>query len=230
MHVLIVEDEITLASEVRNYLEKEGFSCEEAHTGKIASDKLFSNEYDLLLLDLGLPDYDGIDLLKESIANNSNTAAIILSARSALEDRIKGLNVGADDYLPKPFSLLELKSRIMAVMRRKHGIRVNIILINGLEVDLDKRIVSASGNIVSLTRKEYDILSFLILNKNRVVTRLQISEHIWGDIIEENYNSNYIDVHIKNLRKKLAEYIEGDFLETVRGIGFQFIEINPVQS
>jgi len=225
MHVLIVEDEITLASEVRNYLEKEGFSCDEAHTGKIASDKLFSNEYDLLLLDLGLPDYDGIDLLKESIANNSNTAVIILSARSALEDRIKGLNVGADDYLPKPFSLLELKSRIMAVMRRKHGIRVNIILINGLEIDLDKRQVSAGGNGITLTRKEYDILSFLILNKNRVVTRLQISEHIWGDIIEENYNSNYIDVHIKNLRKKLAEYIEGDFLETVRGIGFQFVEI-----
>jgi len=229
MLVLIVEDEITLASEVRNYLEKEGFSCDVAHTGKIASDKLFSNEYDLLLLDLGLPDYDGIDLLKESIANNSNTAVIILSARSALEDRIKGLNIGADDYLPKPFSLLELKSRIMAVMRRKHGIRVNIILVNGLEVDLDKRIVSAGGNTISLTRKEYDILSFLILNKNRVVTRLQISEHIWGDIIEENYNSNYIDVHIKNLRKKLGEFIEGDFLETVRGIGFQFVEINPVQ-
>ena len=109
MHVLIVEDEILLANEVRSYLEKEGFSCEEAHTGKIASDKLFSNAYDLLLLDLGLPDYDGIDLLKESIANNSNTAVIILSARSALEDRIKGLNIGADDYLPKPFSLLELK-------------------------------------------------------------------------------------------------------------------------
>jgi len=229
MHVLIVEDEISLANEVKNYLEKEGFSCEEAHTGKIASDKLFSNEYDLLLLDLGLPDYDGIDLLKESIANNSNTAVIILSARSALEDRIKGLNIGADDYLPKPFSLLELKSRIMAVMRRKHGIRVNIILINGLEIDLDKRLVSSGGNTITLTRKEYDILSFLILNKNRVVTRLQISEHIWGDIIEENYNSNYIDVHIKNLRKKLSEFIEGDFLETVRGIGFQFVEINPVQ-
>jgi len=225
MHVLIVEDEIPLAKEVRNYLEKEGFSCDEAYTGKIASDKLFSNEYDLLLLDLGLPDYDGIDLLKESIANNSNTAVIILSARSALEDRIKGLNVGADDYLPKPFSLLELKSRIMAVMRRKHGIRVNIILINGLEIDLDKRLVSSGGNIITLTRKEYDILSFLILNKDRVVTRLQISEHIWGDIIEENYNSNYIDVHIKNLRKKLSEFIEGDFLETVRGIGFQFVEI-----
>jgi DNA-binding response OmpR family regulator len=227
MHILIVEDEITLAGEVRNFLEKEGFSCDEAHTGKIASDKLFSNEYDLLLLDLGLPDYDGIDLLKESIANNSNTAVIILSARSALEDRIKGLNVGADDYLTKPFSLLELKSRIMAVMRRKHGIRANVILINGLEIDLDKRLVSHAENVITLTRKEYDILSFLILNKNRVVTRLQISEHIWGDIIEENYNSNYIDVHIKNLRKKLSEFIEGDFLETVRGIGFQFVEVSP---
>lgn len=224
MHVLIVEDEIPLANEVRKYLEKEGFSCDEAYTGKIASDKLFSNDYDLLLLDLGLPDYDGIDLLKESIASNSNTAVIILSARGALEDRIKGLNIGADDYLPKPFSLLELKSRIMAVMRRKHGIRANIIIINGLEIDLDKRLVSSGGNIITLTRKEYDILSFLILNKGKVVTRLQISEHIWGDIIEENYNSNYIDVHIKNLRKKLSEFIEGDFLETVRGIGFQFVE------
>jgi DNA-binding response OmpR family regulator len=229
MHVLIVEDEISLANEVKSFLEKEGFSCDEAYTGKIASDKLFSNDYDLLLLDLGLPDYEGIDLLKESIANNSNTAVIILSARGALEDRIKGLNVGADDYLPKPFSLLELKSRIMAVMRRKHGIRVNTININGLEIDLDKRLVSAGENTITLTRKEYDILSFLVLNKNRVVTRLQISEHIWGDIIEENYNSNYIDVHVKNLRKKLAEYIEGDFLETVRGIGFQFVEINPMQ-
>jgi len=227
MHILIVEDEQSLASEVRSFLEKEGFSCDEAHTGKIASEKLFSNDYDLLLLDLGLPDYDGTDLLKESISNNSETAVIILSARGALEDRIKGLNVGADDYLPKPFSLLELKSRIMAVMRRKHGIRANTIIVNGIEIDFDKRLVTTGGKTISLTRKEYDILSFLILNKNRVVTRLQISEHIWGDIIEENYNSNYIDVHVKNLRKKLSEYIEGDFLETVRGIGFQFIEFNP---
>jgi len=224
MNVLIVEDEVQLASEVRTFLEKEGFSCDEAHTGKIASDKLFTNNYDLLLLDLGLPDYDGLDLLKESVANNKDTAVIILSARSALADRIKGLNFGADDYLPKPFSLLELKSRIMAVMRRKHGIRANIIQINNLEIDLDKRLVSSGGITITLTRKEYDILSFLILNKERVVTRLQISEHIWGDVIEENYNSNYIDVHIKNLRKKLAEFIPGDFLETVRGIGFQFIE------
>jgi DNA-binding response OmpR family regulator len=227
MHLLIVEDEIPLSNEVRNYLEKEGFSCDEAHTGMIASDKLFANSYDLLLLDLGLPDYDGLDLLKESIANNNDSAVIILTAKSALEDRVKGLNVGADDYLTKPFSLLELKSRIMAVMRRKHGIRANILNINNIDIDLDKRLVSSDGKLILLTRKEYDILSFLILNKNRVVTRLQIAEHIWGDIIEENYNSNYIDVHIKNLRKKLSESIQGEFLETVRGIGFQFIETAP---
>ena len=224
MKVLIVEDEILLANEVRNYLEKDGFVCDEAFTGKVASEKLFSNDYDLLLLDLGLPDYEGLELLKESIANKADTAVIILSARSALEDRVKGLNLGADDYLPKPFSLLELKSRIMAVMRRKHGIKANIITINNIEIDLDKRSVTSHGNVVSLTRKEYDILSFLVLNKNRVVTRLQISEHIWGDIIEENNNSNYIDVHIKNLRKKLSDFIEGEFLETVRGIGFKFVE------
>ena len=206
MNVLIVEDEHALSAEVRSYLEKDGFSCDEAHTGKIASEKLFSNDYDLLLLDLGLPDYDGIDLLKETIVNKSEIAVIILSARSGVEDRIKGLNVGADDYLAKPFSLLELKSRIMAVMRRKHGFRANLVKINNLEIDLDKRVVSFEGKMLSLTRKEYDILIFLILNKNKVVTRLQISEHIWGDIIEENYNSNYIDVHIKNIRKKLYHY------------------------
>jgi DNA-binding response OmpR family regulator len=225
MNILIIEDEISLAKEIRKFLEGEGFSCEEAHTGKIASEMIYINDYDLLLLDLGLPDYDGIDLLKESVANKSNSAVIILSARSAIEDRIKGLNLGADDYLPKPFSLLELKSRIWAVMRRKHGIKGNILHINNLDIDLDKRQVSCEQQTVVLTRKEYDILNFLLLNKNKVVTRLQISEHIWGDIIEENYNSNYIDVHIKNLRKKLSVHVKGDFLETIRGIGFRFNEI-----
>ncbi len=224
MNILIVEDEITLAGEIKRFLEKEGFTCEEAHTGRVASDKIFSNEYDLILLDLGLPDYEGIQLLKESINNKNSASIIILSARSSLEDRIKGLDIGADDYLPKPFSLVELKSRILAVTRRKHGLKGNIFRINGLEIDFDKRKVFFGSTEILLTKKEYDIFSFLILNKNKVTTRLQISEHIWGDIFEENYNSNYIDVHIKNLRKKLGEYLEGDFLETIRGIGFRFNE------
>jgi len=224
MNLLIVEDEPALSREIRLFLEKEGFVCEEAHTGKIASDKIFSNEYDLILLDLGLPDYEGLDLLKESIKNKSSASVIILSARTAIEDKIKGLDLGADDYLSKPFSMIELKSRILAVTRRKHGLKGNIIRIRELEVDLDKRKAFYKNEEINLTKKEYDIFSFLILNKNKVTTRLQISEHIWGDIFEENYNSNYIDVHIKNIRRKLAEYLDYDFLETVRGIGFRFNE------
>ncbi len=224
MNLLIVEDEIPLSREIRLFLEKEGFVCDEAHTGRIASDKIFSNEYDLILLDLGLPDYEGLDLLKESIKNKSTASVIILSARTAIEDKIKGLDLGADDYLSKPFSMVELKSRILAVTRRKHGLKGNIIRIRELEVDLDKRKAFYKNDEINLTKKEYDIFSFLILNKNKVTTRLQISEHIWGDIFEENYNSNYIDVHIKNIRRKLAEFLDYEFLETVRGIGFRFNE------
>jgi DNA-binding response OmpR family regulator len=222
MHILIVEDEKPLSDEIKKYLESEGFSCEEAYTGRVASDKLWANAYDLVLLDLGLPDYDGIDLLKEMIKAKKDCPVIILSARSSLDDKIKGLDLGADDYLPKPFSLLELKSRILAVMRRKHGLKGNQIQINDLDIDLDKRVVFCGEQQLALTRKEYDILIFLVLNKDRVVTRLQISEHIWGDIIEENYNSNYIDVHIKNLRKKIADETHADYLDTVRGVGFRF--------
>ena len=224
MNLLIVEDEIPLSREIRLFLEKEGFVCDEAHTGRIASDKIFSNEYDLILLDLGLPDYEGLDLLNESIKNKSTASVIILSARTAIEDKIKGLDLGADDYLSKPFSMVELKSRILAVTRRKHGLKGNIIRIRELEVDLDKRKAFYKNDEINLTKKEYDIFSFLILNKNKVTTRLQISEHIWGDIFEENYNSNYIDVHIKNIRRKLAEFLDYEFLETVRGIGFRFNE------
>jgi len=225
MNILIVEDERSLSKEIKKFLEGEGFNCSEAHTGQSASEMIFVNEYDLLLLDLGLPDLDGLNILKEAMAGKNNLATIIISARTSLEDKIKGLNMGADDYLSKPFSLLELKSRIMAVMRRKHGIKENIVKINNLEINLDKREVISDEQIIDLTRKEYDILSFLVLNKNKVVSRFQIAEHIWGDIIEENYNSNYIDVHVKNLRKKLSYHTSGEFLETIRGIGFRFNEL-----
>jgi DNA-binding response OmpR family regulator len=221
MKILIVEDEVQLSDEIKRFLEEEGFTCDQAYFGRIASEKLFVNEYDLALLDLGLPDYEGIDLLKEIIAAKKETSVIILSARSSLDDKVKGLDLGADDYLPKPFSLTELKSRILAVTRRKHGIKSNEIVICGLHINLDKRTVFFNDMQLQLTKKEYDILSFLILNKNRVVTRLQISEHIWGDIIEENYNSNYIDVHIKNLRKKISEDSDNEFIETIRGVGFR---------
>jgi DNA-binding response OmpR family regulator len=225
MKILIVEDEVQLSNEIKRFLEEEGFSCDQAYFGRIASEKLFVNEYDLALLDLGLPDYEGIDLLKEIIADQKKTSVIILSARSSLDDKVKGLDLGADDYLPKPFSLTELKSRILAVTRRKYGIKSNEIIVHGLHIYLDKRTVFFNDVQLQLTKKEYDILIFLILNKNRVVSRLQISEHIWGDIIEENYNSNFIDVHIKNLRKKISDNSENEFIETIRGVGFRLNSI-----
>ena len=221
MNVLIVEDEKGLSKEICSFLEKENFLCEVAYTGKEASEKIFVNNYDFVLLDLGLPDYEGLDLLKEAKEANRESAFIILTARGAVDDKIKGLNLGADDYIAKPFSLLELLSRINAITRRKHGLKKNIITINGFMIDVQKRVVHFGSKEVILTKKEFDILSYLVLHKNRVLTRMQLTEHIWGDVLEENYDSNYVDVHMKNLRKKMSQYGSADWIETVRGIGYR---------
>ncbi|MDP4183624.1 MAG: response regulator transcription factor [Bacteroidota bacterium] len=224
MNVLIVEDEKELAHEIKFFLKNEGFICELAYNGKEASEKIFVNSYDFLLLDLGLPDYEGLDLLKEATEIHNEVAILIISARGDVDDRIKGLDLGADDYLAKPFSLLELKSRMMAVYRRKHGYRKNNIRIRDFSLDLDERVLHYKNEVVSLTRKEFDILSYLLLHKERVVNRLQLTEHIWGNILEEEVDSNYIDVHVKNLRKKLSAFEDIDWLVTVRGIGYKISE------
>jgi DNA-binding response OmpR family regulator len=221
MNVLIVEDEKGLAEEIRSFLSKENFICEMAHSGKEASEKIFVNNYDFVLLDLGLPDYEGLDLLKEAKEANRDSAFIILTARGAVDDKVKGLNLGADDYIAKPFSLLELLSRINAITRRRHGLKKNIITIKGFTIDLQKRTVHFDSKEIILTKKEFDILSYLVLHKSRVLTRIQLTEHIWGDVLEENYDSNYVDVHMKNLRKKMSVHAPADWIETVRGIGYR---------
>ena len=221
MNVLIVEDEKTLSKEIDIFLKNEGYACDIAHTGKDASEKIFVNRYDFILLDLGLPDYEGLDLLKEAKEENHDAAFIILTARGATDDKIKGLNMGADDYLAKPFSLLELHSRMQAVTRRKHGLKKNTIQIKNFVMDIQNRMLQYKEKTINLTKKEFDILHYLILNKNKVITRMQLTEHIWGDILEDDYDSNYIDVHIKNVRKKLSAYSSADWLETVRGIGYR---------
>ncbi len=221
MNVLIVEDEKSLSHEMEIFLTQQGFHCDVAFNGKSASEKVFVNSYDFILLDIGLPDYNGFDLLKEAKEAGRDAAFIILTARSELDDKIKGLNLGADDYLAKPFSLLELQSRMQAILRRKHGLIKNVIEIGEFVMDINNRTVSRNENLISLTKKEFDILHYLALNKNKVLTRLQLTEHIWGDIMEENYDSNYIDVHIKNLRKKVGNHGDIDWLETVRGIGYR---------
>jgi len=221
MNVLIVEDERQLSHEVEIFLSKQGYQCDVAFTGKSASEKIFINSYDFVLLDIGLPDYNGFTLLKEAKDAGKEAAFIVLTARSAIDDRVTGLDLGADDYLAKPFSLLELQARMQAIMRRRHGLKNNTIPIHDFVVDIQNRSVSCQGKVVTLTKKEFDILHYLSLNKNRVITRVQLTEHIWGDVLEEDYESNYIDVHMKNLRKKLSAHASADFIETVRGIGYR---------
>ena len=221
MNVLIIEDEKSLSKEIENFLTHEGFKCDVAYNGNDASEKIFVNKYDFVLLDLGLPDYQGLDLLKEAKEDKNEASFIILTARGDVDDKVKGLNMGADDYLAKPFSLLELSSRINAITRRKHGLLNNTVNLHGFDMDIQNRSVSFQSNRINLTKKEFDILHYLMLHKNRVLTRIQLTEHIWGELLEDDFESNYIDVHLKNLRKKLSAHATVDWIETVRGLGYR---------
>ncbi len=221
MNLLIVEDEKSLASEIAEFLKSENFLCDIANTGTEASEKIAINLYDFVLLDLGLPDIDGLDLIREAKINNSEASFIIITARGAVEDKVKGLNIGADDYLAKPFALIELLSRINAVARRKFNLTNADIYLGDFSMQVQSRRLICNGKDVDLTKKEFDLLQYLVLNKGKVLTRHQLYEHIWGNILDDQYDSNFIDVHIKNLRKKLNLHAPSPWLETVRGIGYR---------
>jgi DNA-binding response OmpR family regulator len=221
LKVLLIEDEKTLAYEVEAFLKKAFYICDLAHNARKGLEMLGVNPYDFVLLDLGLPDLDGLKVLQEAKKLNPDAAYIILTARGNIEDRIVGLDLGADDYLPKPFSLLELQSRMQAISRRKFNVNTHELDLGEFKIDLQKRVVSHSGKEIELTRKEFDLLSYLLLHKNRVLTRMQLSEHIWGTFADDDYDSNYIDVHIKNIRKKLSVFAPVEWLETVRGVGYK---------
>jgi DNA-binding response OmpR family regulator len=220
MNILIVEDEINLSNELASFLRSEGYLCEQAFTGMEASEKIAVNMYDFVLLDLGLPDYNGLDLIQESRKAGSDAAFVIITARGAVEDKVKGLDLGADDYLAKPFALVELSSRIQAVARRKFKISTLDVIAGEFTLEMQSRRITHEGDEVMLTKKEFDLLQYLILNKNKVLTRFQLYEHIWGNILDDQYDSNFIDVHIKNVRKKLNEFASTPWLETVRGTGY----------
>ncbi|MEP7264436.1 MAG: response regulator transcription factor [Bacteroidota bacterium] len=221
MNVLIIEDERSLSHEIEIYLMRQNFHCDVAFTGKAASEKIHVNSYDFILLDLGLPDMDGLEVLRDARKANIEAAFIILTARSEVEDKIKGLDLGADDYIPKPFSLAELSARMQAILRRKHGLKNNTMKVHDFTIDISNRTVHVEETSINLTKKEFDLFHYLALHKNRVLTRMQLTEHIWGDVLEDDYESNYIDVHIKNLRKKLSAAAPIDWFETVRGIGYK---------
>ncbi len=221
MNVLIVEDERSLAKEIASFLESENFLCDLAYTGREASEKIAVNLYDFILLDLGLPDYNGLDLIKEARKTGSEASFIIITARGAVEDKVKGLDLGADDYLAKPFALVELLSRINAVARRKFNITGQNVELGEFVMEIQSRRLTCKGNLVDLTKKEFDLLHYLVINRDKVLTRQQLYEHIWGNILDDQYDSNFIDVHIKNLRKKLNFHAPSPWLETIRGVGYK---------
>ncbi|RPE14191.1 DNA-binding response regulator [Chitinophaga lutea] len=221
MKVLIVEDERAMALEMEAFLKKSFYVCDLAFTAKQGLLKMEEGPYDFILLDLGLPDKSGLLVLEEAKKNCPGASYIILSARGELEDRIKGLDLGADDYLPKPFSLLELHSRMQAISRRKFGLQDSTVPLGDFRIDLTKRLVFCNEAEIELSRKEFDLLSYLLLHKNRPLTRMQLSEHIWGNFSDDDYDSNYIDVHIKNIRKKLSAFSSVEWLQTIRSVGYK---------
>ena len=222
MKFLIIEDEEDLQNLIIQYLKKEGHVCEKASTFKAGFRKTNNHEYDCAIIDLNLPDGDGLKLVSLLREDAPKTGIIIISARNTLDDRIKGLDIGADDYLVKPFNLSELNARIKAILRRKTNQFNKELQFDHLVINLDERSVTANEKVLNLTKKEFEILVFLARNKNRVVTKDSIAEHLWGDYMDDAVSFDFIYAHVKNLRKKLAENDCGEFLKTVYGIGYKF--------
>ena len=224
MNILIVEDYRELAQELISYLSGNGYVCKQVGNCADALEEASVNSYDIMLLDLGLPDGNGFEVLKAVRKTKSKMAIIVLTARGELDDRISGLQLGADDYLTKPFALTELGARLHAIVRRMHGFTANEIELHGFRLQIEEHKLTFGPEVVPLTKKEFQIFQYLALNKNRVVTRLQLTEHIWGDVLEINSDSNFIDVHVRNLRKKLDKHSQIQWFETVRNVGYRITD------
>jgi DNA-binding response OmpR family regulator len=222
MKILIVEDETELSKSVASYLRGENYLCEIANDYRTALDKVESFDYDCILLDISLPDGNGLNVLRELKANKKSDGVIIISARDAISDRIQGLNLGADDYLPKPFHLSELGARVGAVIRRRQFGGHSIIHIKELTIDTLEKSVRVHDRLVDLTRKEYDLLLYLTTNKNRVISKTAIAEHLSGDEAEVFDNFDFLYAHMKNLKKKLTAAGSHDYIRTIYGMGYKY--------
>ena len=224
MKLLIIEDEASLLENIINYFNGEGNICEGCSSLYAAINKLANYEYDCILLDIGLPDGEGFTILDFLRLHMRNEAVLILSAKNSLEDKLKGLNLGADDYLIKPFHLAELKARVDAIYRRKAFNSPNKLVFKEISINLHGRIVEVNQNPIILTKKEYDMLLYFIANKGKVISKNAIAEHLWGDEMDMHDNFDFIYTHIKNLRKKLLDQTENEYLKSIYGIGYKFIE------
>lgn len=222
MKILIIEDESDLAKSIGAYLSDENYLCEYAAGFREAMEKTEVYDYDCILLDLMLPGGDGLKILEELKANNKQDGVIIISAKDSLEDKIRGLQIGADDYLTKPFHLPELAARIYSVIRRKQFGNNNVVEQNELKIDIPAKTVTIHNKQVNLTRKEFDLLLYFISNKNKVISKSALAEHLSGDIADMFDNYDFVYVHIKNLKKKLTEAGGGNYLKTLYGTGYKW--------
>lgn len=222
MKLLVIEDEPDMLNSITSYLAKSGYGCEIAATYAEADEKLWLYEYDCILLDISLPDGNGLELLREIKERKSPAGVIIVSAKNSLDDKVAGLNLGADDYLPKPFHLSELQARVNAVIRRRHFDGENKIALENLLINLDSKAVRVGQQPLTLTRKEYEMLLFFVSNKNRVVSKTSLAEHVWGDNIDQVDSYDFIYSQIKNLRRKLKEANAAVNIQSVYGLGYKF--------
>jgi len=220
--ILIIEDEKQLVKSMAQFLRQESYVCEIAYTASEANEKISLFDYDCILLDITLPDGNGLKILEKLKESNKADGVIIITANNSVDDRVKGLNLGADDYLAKPFYLPELSARVSAIIRRKRFNGSNKISFHEISVDLLAKGVTVNNKAVELTRKEYDLLLFLISNKNRVVSKNAIAEHLSGDDAELMDKFDFIYSHMKNLKRKLAEAGSEDYIKTVYGLGYKF--------
>jgi DNA-binding response OmpR family regulator len=225
MKLLIVEDNFQLADDLSRFLTEHGFIVEIADTLEDAKEKVELYHYELIILDIGLPDGSGLDIIKLLKNKNSDAGILIVTAKNAIEDKVKGLELGADDYITKPFHKAELNARIRSIIRRKKFNGSNIIVINKIQIDLNSMSVTIDDKELDLTRKEYDLLLYFIYNKNRVLTKESIAEHLWGDHIDQADNFDFIYNHIKNLRKKLQQAGAENHIRSVYGMGYKFYEL-----
>ncbi|MBC6110531.1 response regulator transcription factor [Pedobacter sp. CCM 8938] len=222
MKILIIEDEKPLLESMLTYFTEVGNICESASSFSSASEKIALYDYDCILLDLGLPDGEGLDLLYDLKKKKKKDGVLIISARHSLDDKLAGLDMGADDYLVKPFHLSELKARVSAIVRRKNFDGNNVIAFNEINVDISSMNTSIHNKTLNLTRKEYDLLVYFLSNKGKVVTKNAMAEHLWGDEMDISDDFDFIYTHVKNLRKKLLEAGSADYLKSVYGIGYKF--------
>jgi len=225
MKILIVEDDIDILEILNSFLKKQGYKVSQAKNYFEAEDKLITFSYDVILLDISLPDGNGLQLLKFLKSKNIDAGVLIVSAKNSLDDKLEGLNLGADDYITKPFDLSELNARINALIRRKSYGGKSKIVFNEISVDTDAVAAFVNNNPIILTKKEYELLLYFIVNKNRMLTKEAIATHLWDDAIDLVDNFDFIYTHIRNLRKKITDLNGQDYLKTIYGMGYKFTDI-----